>query len=439
MVVDCFWRKAKKLCAHSKKYISFFWLAGAVFPREQTTMGKQKAQHTLQYSKREEEQLKEAFLALTKTNKALEELENTKADLDELTKTMVNFSVSTGETFNIVRLLIQHEFESTAGAQEGSIMRGTGMATKFIKSYIYRVGRQYLKVVLGDFLHRLVVNQGKISLEVDPSKEGGEDGAAARNFPLLLEKAQHLVDRLMSPEILEKMPAEMRIIAGYIAEFARKYAPSQVWPLVGGFILLRYINPVLSNPEAFDLVAEGKTTPIARRNLVLITKILQNLSNNVDFGKKEQFMVQANAFIRTNRKKMEAYLESVVKFASKTTVSCVPDPTALEVEDMHFWHKLVDTHRTPLLAALESDQKQSLSRCLEKLGSYENKMNFSFLEQADQKVVKQLLEQYNEEASYVSYISGSTSISKKATLDKRILVVGFHRVFLLKQVFVNTV
>jgi hypothetical protein len=113
-----------------------------------------------------------------------------------------------------------------------------------------------------------------------------------------------------------------RIIASYFAEFAREWSPSQVWPLVGGFLLLRYVNPALSTPEVYGLLPDGKLPSAkARRNLVLITKILQNLSNGVEFGKKELYMMKVNSFIVEYKKKMESYFQTVISFTSKSGYS----------------------------------------------------------------------------------------------------------------------
>jgi Ras GTPase-activating-like protein IQGAP2/3 len=48
--------------------------------------------------------------------------------------------------------------------------------------------------------------------------------------------------------------------------------------LIGGFILLRYINPAIISPEAFGIV-HRKPTPTVRRNLTQIAKILQSIAN----------------------------------------------------------------------------------------------------------------------------------------------------------------
>ena len=55
--------------------------------------------------------------------------------------------------------------------------------------------------------------------------------------------------------------------------------------LVGGFLYLRYINPSIVTPDAFNLISH-KLLAIPRRNLILIAKVLQ-----VGFGRGGVAMV----------------------------------------------------------------------------------------------------------------------------------------------------
>jgi len=52
-------------------------------------------------------------------------------------------------------------------------------------------------------------------------------------------------------------------------------------------------------PDSQGLV-EGELDQSTRRTLTLISKSLQNLSNGLEFGKKEPFMEEMNSFIREN-------------------------------------------------------------------------------------------------------------------------------------------
>jgi neurofibromin 1 len=70
---------------------------------------------------------------------------------------------------------------------------------------------------------------------------------------------------------------------------------------IGGFIFLRFINPAIVSPETIDLDlpvhgSAGDNRDI-RRGLVMITKVLQALANNVRFGSKEPGMKKLNEFM----------------------------------------------------------------------------------------------------------------------------------------------
>jgi len=60
-------------------------------------------------------------------------------------------------------------------------------------------------------------------------------------------------------------------------------------------------------PKNFGLVKD-EPSDAAKRQLVLITKVLQNLAAGVEFGKKESFMIKLNDFIRANSGQMGNFL-----------------------------------------------------------------------------------------------------------------------------------
>ena len=62
-------------------------------------------------------------------------------------------------------------------------------------------------------------------------------------------------------------------------------------------MFLRFFCPALVSPESFGLLRS--VPPYARRALVLVTKVLQNLANQQPF--KEQYMAPLNAsFLEPN-------------------------------------------------------------------------------------------------------------------------------------------
>jgi len=79
----------------------------------------------------------------------------------------------------------------------------------------------------------------------------------------------------------------------------------------GGFLFLRFFCPALVQPLQHGLgnVIAGLEDPAVRRVLVLVTKVLQNLANKVQFGSKELFMAPFNGFLEDNAPAVADYLD----------------------------------------------------------------------------------------------------------------------------------
>lgn len=79
---------------------------------------------------------------------------------------------------------------------------------------------------------------------------------------------------------------------------------------VGGLYFLRLVNPAIISPETHGLIrSPNSASPSTRRTLTLVVKILQAVSNNVLFGKKEEFMEEANLFVQQHAKSVHEFLE----------------------------------------------------------------------------------------------------------------------------------
>jgi NADH:ubiquinone oxidoreductase subunit F (NADH-binding) len=70
-----------------------------------------------------------------------------------------------------------------------------------------------------------------------------------------------------------------------------------------------------------------------RRGLVLVSKVIQNLANGVEFGEKEQHMTRINRFIASNMVCAEAFFEVLSKPptvpACQHSPHCSPLPQAV--------------------------------------------------------------------------------------------------------------
>merc|ERR1711991_722856 len=94
------------------------------------------------------------------------------------------------------------------------------------------------------------------------------------------------------------------------ARFLEEHQRVQNSIAVGGFMFLRFLVPALTAPEAFQMVHE-LPTPEERKLLVMIGKVLQNLSNGKEFGSKEKFMTSMNIYILENQDAVARLIESL--------------------------------------------------------------------------------------------------------------------------------
>lgn len=80
----------------------------------------------------------------------------------------------------------------------------------------------------------------------------------------------------------------------------------------------RFISPAIVAPETIDIELPKDLSReehmVIRRGLMVIAKIIQNLANNLFFG-KEKHMVPLNTFLQAN-------IASVTRFLSELNVGC---------------------------------------------------------------------------------------------------------------------
>lgn len=196
-------------------------------------------------------------------------------------------------------------------------------------------------MVLGDIIHELLTED--CDLEIDPLKlmnlqsnskfghhhEGGIDSMEnmideatkqkqREHFEKLLMWTDRFLDRITDEKLKEVMPSEVRTVASYIAQVSDSLQLDTPI-LIGGYIMLRFFNPAIATPDAYSLVKKGKGDH-GQRNLILISKIIQNLANGVLFGLKEPHMTLLNDFLKEKIPEMREYLSSVVDLDSTLIV-----------------------------------------------------------------------------------------------------------------------
>ena len=296
-------------------------------------------------------------------------------DNKELIAVILGFGAQTGTTLEVLRLFLEEEFKKNSQKDEtnqNTIMRGSVLVSKLIKEHLISNGQPFLKDLLSKFIQEMIESDD-VSLEIDPLRiERGE--RIEDHVDLLLQKTKSLLTFIFGPG-LQKIPTDICSIAAIFAEMAHHYAPEQIYVLVGGFLFLRFINPALLTPEQHGLVPEGKTISVTcRRNLTLVAKLIQNISNMVEVLGKEDYINRLNEFVLENRWNMENFFKMVI--AKKSSTISVPNSTSLTPENYYYYNNLIHPRTEQIMAFATPQGIPFLSDCLEKLSQYVHLDNF---------------------------------------------------------------
>jgi len=164
-----------------------------------------------------------------------------------------------------------------------------------------------------------------IEMEVDPNKMEEGQLSSINKYTLLLTSQKLFAAMVKS---VPHIPFSIRAVLHDVSESVGKKYPDNVrLKAIGGFFFLRFIVPSISAPHIYGLYAEppNETT---QRNLVLLSKVLQNLANGIPFGDKEQYMAPMNSFITDNLPILHKFFEKASSIETPTD-----GPHAEDIED----------------------------------------------------------------------------------------------------------
>jgi len=160
-------------------------------------------------------------------------------------------------------------------------------------------------------------------MEVDPTRAAQKIDEMEKAFNpsdiqvnqwQFLTYAQKLLNAITKDP--KSLPDEMRVICNNLQQSVlEKGWTNSRYSAVGGFVFLRFIVPAVIRPETFALgkfLKEQKVDDTtSRRNLILIAKGLQNLSNGTVFN--EPHMANVNVFIEQNKNSIHSYFDAIAQ------------------------------------------------------------------------------------------------------------------------------
>lgn len=275
----------------------------------------------------------------------------TTAQMDEFARVLITIFDSKQLLAPLLWAMFQREVEMSDCMQ--TLFRGNSLGSKIMAYCFKAYGVSYLRDLLRPLIDPLI--DAPLSFEVDEARilpsEDVDD-----NRKNLLDITETVFNAIMASA--DVFPPHLRTMIHCLYQVLCKrypHSPHANIISVGTVIFLRFINPAIVSPLEHGIVDRPVPIPI-KRGLMLMSKILQNIANHVEFS-KEQHMLCFNDFLRA---RVEVGQEFSVKIASdcKTvdtlqSLSFVSDSTVLSV------HRLMWNHQEKMGDYLSSIRDQN--------------------------------------------------------------------------------
>mmetsp|Transcript_9249 Transcript_9249/g.38033 ORF Transcript_9249/g.38033 Transcript_9249/m.38033 type:complete len:913 (+) Transcript_9249:141-2879(+) len=227
---------------------------------------------------------------------------------EDVGRTLSHIFESKGKALELIKGMTNREIDNTADPDV--IFRANTLGTKTLDYFMKLAAMPYLKKTLQKLITDVFTQ--KKPCEVDPTRLEKTDDIA-KNFANLLAYCEEFTSAILNsvddcPHILRRVfhALQQKVVETYPAEQIEVVR----YTAVSGFLFLRFFCPAVLGPKLFSLAKEHPD-PKTARTLTLIAKTLQNLSNLCEFGYKEPYMADMNAFIQSNMDKMRQFLDKV--------------------------------------------------------------------------------------------------------------------------------
>jgi neurofibromin 1 len=185
-----------------------------------------------------------------------------------------------------------------------TLFRNNSMASRIIGHAARAIGKSYFRVVLQEVLLPIITAEPG-TYEVDPDKVlPGAD--VVQNVAALSDVCDALLQSIFKH--VQACPLPIRRLCAIMHDSVQEKFPQHGSIAIGSFFFLRFINPALSLPEQYELVPS--VTPDVRRSMILITKVLQQLANEVDTF-KEQYMAPFAPFVLKHKERLHRFYREI--------------------------------------------------------------------------------------------------------------------------------
>eukprot|EP01114_Cavostelium_apophysatum_P024750 TRINITY_DN97_c0_g1_i1.p1 TRINITY_DN97_c0_g1~~TRINITY_DN97_c0_g1_i1.p1 ORF type:complete len:949 (-),score=375.35 TRINITY_DN97_c0_g1_i1:141-2822(-) len=276
----------------------------------------------------------------------LMQAEQMESFLDTVILTLYGDAFSPREEFLILKLFqLAIQKEMSAITKVSDFLKADSVVPKMVITYNRRKqGLEFQKTVLGPILKSFISKD--INLELKPQIvyanmiseqeiRTGEKSTLPRDLTedqiMELKEVQEIINNRISTlqdtcqqffdgivTNLSKLPYGIRWICKQIRQIAEQNfqnsSKDDILKVTGYFIYYRFINLAIVTPDAFEII-DKELSPLARKNLVAVAKVLQNLFNLSLFGKSDQWLMPLNKWISKHLESVRDYFNDLIGVA----------------------------------------------------------------------------------------------------------------------------
>ena len=264
------------------------------------------------------------------------------SQMDELARVFVTLFDAKHMLSPLLFNIFYKEVELSDSMQ--TLFRGNSLGSK-IMSFCFKIyGNGYLKSLLEPLLKPQLLEKpllSYVSYEVDSARlDKNED--IDENRKNLLSLTKKVFDAIISS--LNEFPIQLKLMFNTLHKVLQKrYSNfSQSSSVIGTVIFLRFINPSIVSPFEAGIIDKQPNSK-TRRGLMLMSKILQNIANNVEFS-KEQHMLYFNDFLRQNFEIEKQWVENLI-FSNEEDNHYAQNVMFISDTNIHALHRLLWNHQ----------------------------------------------------------------------------------------------
>jgi GTPase-activator protein for Ras-like GTPase/SH3 domain len=283
------------------------------------------------------------------------------ASIERVAKSLIKLFVHSKRGLDVVSMLIEREVARTHSV--GTLFRSNSISSHVMVAFARLYSNRWYERVLFPCVDR-VCNSGR-GFEIDPSRtENPMD--VPPNMDNLVSTTQLFFDRITRsvdecPVVVRKVCE--RLVSAIAAKFPNETKIRYI--VIAGFVFLRLLVPVVVSPELFGYIPPRPLSENARRGLMLISKVLQCLGNQVVFGKKEEFLIPMNAFLRRHTELCHSFFDALPALSPDDVVESPPQLSGEEYDRvMKTLARLLSLHMTSAEQALGAPMVAQISKVL---------------------------------------------------------------------------